>query len=152
MIAEGYYRITVHNGSFYALGEDKYLVTFTARDTTDFHNPDAESGWHGIHLVSDQSSAQDSVVMEYCEVKFGKITTGAPETERFGAGIEVKNKKYCYIANCQFLHNRDNFDTSSPNGSAGGGMYVLNPGTILIEHCVFQLLVTPPYMYKLHLS
>jgi len=138
VIAEGYYSITVHNGSFYALGEDKYLVTFTARDTTDFYHPDAESGWHGIHLISDQSSAQDSVVMEYCEVKFGKITSSAPETERFGAGIEVRNKKYCYFANCHFLQNRNDFNTSSPSGSGGGGMYVVNPGTILIEYCVFH--------------
>lgn len=138
VVAEGYYRITVHNGSFYALGVDKYLIVFTARDTTDFYNPAAESGWHGIHLVSDQSSAQDSVVMEYCEVKFGKITSGAPETERFGAGIEVKNKKYCYFAHCRFSQNRNDFNTSSPSGSGGGGLYVVNPGTILVEHCVFH--------------
>ena len=138
VVAESYYRITVHNGSFYALGADKYPVVFTARDTTDFYNPAAESGWHGIHLISDQSSAQDSVVMEFCEVKFGKITSSAPETERYGAGIEVRNKKYCYFANCRFLQNRNDFNTSSPNGSGGGGLYVVNPGTILIEHCVFH--------------
>ena len=138
VIAEGYYRITVHNGSFYALGADKVPVVFTASDTTDFYNPATESGWHGIHLVSDQSSAQDSVVMEFCEVKYGKITSGAPETERFGAGVEVKNKKYCHFANCHFSQNRDDFNTSSPNGCGGGGMYVFNPGTILIEHCVFH--------------
>ena len=93
VIAEGYYRITVHNGSFYALGADKALVTFTARDTTDFHNPTAETGWRGIHLISDQSNSQDSVMMEFCEVKYGKIVTGAPEGERYGAGVEVRNKK-----------------------------------------------------------
>ena len=138
VVAQGYYRITVHNGSFYALGADKYLVVFTARDTTDFYNPDAESGWHGIHLISDQSSAQDSVVMEYCDVKFGKIATSAPETERFGAGVEVKNKNYCCFAHCYFSQNRNDFNTSSPSGSGGGGLYVVNPGTILIEHCIFH--------------
>ena len=76
--------------------------------------------------------------MEYCEVKYGKITSSAPETERFGAGIEVRNKKYCYFANCHFLQNRNDFNTSSPSGSGGGGMYVVNPGTILIEYCVFH--------------
>ena len=138
VIAEGYYRITVHNGSFYALGADKIPVTFTARDITDFYDPAVESGWNGIHLISDQSSAQDSVVMEYCEVKYGKITSGAPEAERFGAGLEVRNKKYCYFAHCSFLQNRDDFNGSSPNSCGGGGMYVFNPGTILIEHCVFH--------------
>lgn len=138
VIAEGYYRITLHNGSFYALGAEKIPVTFTARDTADFYNPAAESGWRGIHLISDQSSAQDSVVMEFCEVKFGKIATSAPETERFGAGVEVKNKKYCYFAHCHFSQNRNDFNTSSPSGSGGGGLYVVNPGTILIEHCVFH--------------
>ena len=138
VIAEGYYRITVHNGSFYALGADKYPVVFTARDTTDFYNPTMETGWHGIHLLSDQSSAQDSVVMEYCEVKFGKIISGAPEGERFGAGVEVRNKKYCYFAHCHFSQNRNEHNTSSPSGCGGGGIYVLNPGTILVEHCIFH--------------
>ena len=138
VIAEGYYRITVHNGSFYALGADKYPVVFTARDTTDFYNPTMETGWHGIHLLSDQSSAQDSVVMEYCEVKFGKIISGAPEGERFGAGVEVRNKKYCHFDHCRFSQNRDDHNTSSPSGSGGGGIYVLNPGTILVEHCIFH--------------
>ena len=138
VIAEGYYRITVHNGSFYALGADKVLVTFTARDTTDFHNPTAETGWRGIHLISDQSNSQDSVMMEFCEVKYGKIITGAPEGERYGAGVEVRNKKYCYFAHCRFSQNRNDHNTSSPSGSGGGGMYVLNPGTILVEHCVFH--------------
>lgn len=138
VMAEGYYRITVHNGSFYALGADKYPVTFTARDTADFYNPTTETGWHGIHLLSDQSSAQDSVVMEYCEVKFGKIISGAPEGERFGAGVEVRNKKYCHFDHCRFSQNRDDHNTSSPSGSGGGGIYVLNPGTILVEHCVFH--------------
>lgn len=138
VIAEGYYRITVHNGSFYALGADKVPVTFTARDTTDFYNPTAESGWHGIHLLSDQSNAQDTVVMEFCEFEFGKIVTGAPENERFGAGVEVRNKKFCHFAHCRFSHNRNDHNTSSPSGSGGGAMYVLNPGSVLIEHCVFH--------------
>jgi len=138
VIAEGFYRITVHNGSFYALGADKIPVTFTARDITDFYDPAAESGWNGIHLISEQSSAQDSVVMEYCEVRYGKITSGAPEAERFGAGIEVRNKQYCYFAHCSFVENRVDYNASSPNSCGGGGMYVFNPGTILIEHCVFH--------------
>ena len=139
VIAEGYYRITVHNGSFYALGADKVPVTFTARDTTDFYNPTAETGWHGIHLISDQSSTQDSVIMEFCKVKYGKIITGAPEGERFGAGVEVKNKNYCYFAHCIFSQNRSEHNGNSPTtGGGGGGMYVLNPGTILVEHCVFH--------------
>ena len=138
VIAEGYYRVTVHNGSFYALGADKYPVIFTARDTTDFYNPTVETGWHGIHLLSNQSSAQDSVVMDYCEVKFGKIISGAPEGERFGAGVEVRNKKYCHFDHCRFSQNRDEHNTSSPSGSGGGGIYVLNPGTILVEHCIFH--------------
>ncbi len=138
VIAEGYYRITVHNGSFYALGADKVPVTFTARNTTDFNNPSSESGWRGIHLISDQSNAQDSVMMEFCEVKYGKIITGAPEGERFGAGVEVRNKKYCYFAHCRFSQNRNDHNTSSPSGSGGGAMYVLNPGSVLIEHCVFH--------------
>ncbi len=138
VIAEGYYRITVHNGSFYALGADKDPVTFTARDTADFYNPTAESGWHGIHLLSDQSNAQDTVVMEFCEFEFGKIITGAPENERFGAGVEVRNKKFCHFAHCRFSHNRNDHNTSSPSGSGGGAMYVHNPGSVLIEHCVFH--------------
>ena len=139
VIAEGYYRITVHNGSFYALGADKVLVTFTARDTTDFHNPTAESGWRGIHLISDQSNSQDSVMMEFCEVKYGKIITGAPEGERYGAGVEVRNKKYCYFAHCRFSQNRSEHNGNSPTtGGGGGGMSVHNPGTVLVEHCVFH--------------
>lgn len=138
VIAEGYYRITVHNGSFYALGADKALVTFTARDTTDFYNPTAESGWHGIHLLSDQSNAQDTVVMEFCELEFGKIITGAPENERFGAGVEVRNKKFCHFAHCHFSQNRNDHNTSSPSGSGGGAMYVLNPGSVLMEYCTFH--------------
>ena len=139
VIAEGYYRITVHNGSFYALGADKDPVTFTARDTADFYNPTAETGWHGIHLISDQSNAQDTVFMEFCEVKYGKIITGAPEGERYGAGVEVRNKKYCYFAHCRFSQNRSEHNGNSPTtGGGGGGMYVLNPGTILVEHCIFH--------------
>lgn len=138
VIAEGYYRISVHNGSFFAIGADKYPVVFTARDTTDFYNPTVETGWRGIHLISDQSNAQDSVVMEFCEVTFGKIVTDAPEGERFGAGVEVRNKKYCYFGHCLFSQNRDEYNTSSPSGCGGGGIYVLNPGTILVEHCVFH--------------
>ncbi len=139
VIAEGYYRITVHNGSFYALGADKVLVTFTARDTTDFHNPTAETGWRGIHLISDQSNSQDSVMMEFCEVKYGKIITGAPEGERYGAGVEVRNKKYCYFAHCRFSQNRSEHNGNSPTtGGGGGGMSVHNPGTVLVEHCVFH--------------
>ena len=139
VIAEGYYRITVHNGSFYALGADKALVTFTARDTTDFHNPTAETGWRGIHLISDQSNSQDSVMMEFCEVKYGKIITGAPEGERYGAGVEVRNKKYCYFAHCRFSQNRSEHNGNSPTtGGGGGGMSVHNPGTVLVEHCVFH--------------
>ena len=138
VIAEGYYRITVHNGSLFAQGTDKDLIVFTARDTTGFFDPAAESGWRGIHLLSDQSNAQDSVIMEYCFVRFGKVTAGAPEGERFGAGVEVRNKKYCHVAHCHFRQNRNDFNTSSPSGSGGGGLYVVNPGTILIEHCVFN--------------
>lgn len=138
VIAEGYYRIKVHNGSFFAQGMDKYAIVFTARDTTDFYNPTAESGWHGIHLLSDQSNAQDTVVMEFCEVEFGKIVTGAPENERFGAGVEVRNKKFCHFAHCRFSQNRNDHNTSSPSGSGGGAMYVLNPGSVLIEHCTFH--------------
>ena len=139
VIAEGYYRITVHNGSFYALGADKVPVTFTARDTTDFYNPTVESGWHGIHLLSDQSNAQDTVVMEFCNVSFGKIITGAPVEERYGAGVEVKNKKYCYFAHCRFSQNRSEHNGNSPTtGGGGGGLCVVNPGTILVEHCVFH--------------
>lgn len=138
VIAEGYYRIKVHNGSFFAQGMDKYAIVFTARDTTDFYNPTAESGWHGIHLLSDQSNAQDTVVMEFCEVEFGKIVTGAPENERFGAGIEVRNKKFCHFAHCRFSQNRNDHNTSSPSGSGGGAMYVLNPGSVLMEYCTFH--------------
>lgn len=138
VIAEGYYRISIHNGSLFAQGTDKDLIVFTARDTTGFYDPAAESGWRGIHLLSDQSNAQDTVVMEHCYVRFGKIVAGAPEGERFGAGVEVRNKKYCYVAHCHFLQNRNDFNTSSPTGSGGGGLYVVNPGTILVEHCVFH--------------
>ena len=138
VIAEGYYRIKVHNGSFFAQGMDKYAIVFTARDTTDFYNPTAESGWHGIHLLSDQSNAQDTVVMEFCEVEFGKIVTGAPENERFGAGVEVRNKKFCHFAHCRFSQNRNDHNTSSPSGSGGGAMYVLNPGSVLMEYCTFH--------------
>ena len=139
VIAEGYYRITVHNGSFYALGVEKVPVTFTARDTTDFHNPTAETGWRGIHLISDQSNSQDSVMMEFCVVKYGKIITGAPEGERYGAGVEVRNKKYCYFAHCRFSQNRSEHNGNSPTtGGGGGGMSVHNPGTVHVEHCVFH--------------
>ena len=138
VIAEGYYRITIHNGSFYALGADKIPITFTASDTTDFYNPEVISGWRGIRLVSDQSNNQDTVFMEYCRVSYGKVITGAPEGERFGAGLEVRNKKYCYFAHCVFTQNRCGHNGNSPNSGGGGGMYVVNPGTLLVEHCVFH--------------
>lgn len=139
VIAEGYYRITVHNGSFYALGADKYPITFTARDITDFENADVESGWRGIHLISDQSNSQDSVVMEYCKLSYGKVLNSASGEEQKGAGLYVTNKKYCYFAHSDFDHNHAyKGDVYLDPHNGGGAMFVSEPGTFLVEYCVFH--------------
>ncbi len=139
VIAEGYYRITVHNGSLYALGVEKVPVTFTARDTTDFENPDVVSGWRGLHVLSDQSNAPDSVIMEYCVLRYGKVLNSAPEEEWNGAGLKVVNKKYCQISDCHFT---DNYAYKanpylSP-GMGGGAVYVDNPTRCFVERCLFE--------------
>lgn len=139
VIAEGYYRITVHNGSFYALGADKYPITFTARDITDFENADVVSGWRGIHVISDQNNSQDSVVMEYCKLSYGKVLNSASGEEQKGAGLYVTNKKYCYFAHCDFDHNHAyKGDEYLDPHNGGGAMYVIEPGTFLVEYCVFH--------------
>ncbi len=137
VMAEGYYKVFVHNGSFYAQGTETEPIVFSARDITDFNNPNVDSGWKGLYAVND-SGGQDSVLMEHCSVHYAKLTPSSPDNERKGAGLYVDAKKYCRLSHCSFINNKTYGTTNFYDPGQGGGVYVNNPGTCIIEHCLFK--------------
>ncbi len=137
VMAEGYYKIAVHNGSFYAQGTEAEPVVFTARDITNFNNPGVDAGWKGLYAVND-AGGQDSVLMEYCTVSYAKLTSSSPDDERMGAGLYVNEKKYCRLSHCSFINNKSYGTTYFYDPSQGGGVYINNPTTCIIEHCLFK--------------
>ena len=136
--SQGYYRITVHNCSFFAEGTEDAPIVFTAHDLPDFDNQNHESGWQGFFVVS-ESNMNDSLVMDYCTISYAKITSSTPENDRNGAGLFLNNKKYCRLSHCTISNNHayNSGATQSP-GNGGGGVYINHPGTCVVEHCVFE--------------
>lgn len=135
---EGYYRITILNGSLFAQGTESEPILFTSNKIKDFDDPDIASGWRGLHVISNTNS-NDTVIMEHCTLRYGKVLNSAPEEEWNGAGLKVINKKYCRLSDCYFA---DNYAYKgnpylSP-GMGGGAVYVDNPTRCFVERCLFE--------------
>lgn len=135
--SQGYYRITVHNCSFFAEGTEEAPIVFTAHDLTNFDDQSYESGWQGFYVVG-EANTNDSLVMDYCTISYAKVTNSTPEDERNGAGVYLNNKKYCRMSHCSVLFNHAyNTGGAQSPGNGGGGVYMMNPGVCEIEHCLF---------------
>jgi len=126
---QGHYKLSIQ-GRLLAIGTESDTIVFTVADTTGFGNIDIpDGGWHGIRF-SNTSEENDSSMISYCRLQFGKAVIspddidtvdeghGAPVEQ--GSAIFVKNFSKVNIANCNIRNNKAIHDAAIYFENAGG--------------------------------
>jgi hypothetical protein len=120
----GHYKFNVQ-GRILAIGTEQDSIIFTAADHS--------AGWHGLKFDNTPSS-NDSSIIEYCRLEYGKANTGSGAVNRGGGAIYVK----CYklrISHCLF---QLNMCYSTNIQETGGGAIAIAGGNPIISHCEFK--------------
>ena len=121
IIFMGHYKFIIR-GILRANGTPQDTIVFTAQDHT--------VGWHGIRIIENYN---DTTVLEYCKLEYGKANTGTGEEDRCGGALYYKIGKL-RISNCLFQYNL----SYHPNAAfTGGGALALTVGSPVVENCEF---------------
>ncbi len=129
----GHYKFNIY-GRLVAEGEEHRYIFFTAQDTT--------IGWHGLRFIDQNTNGQDSSILSYCKLQYGKATGYFPE---FNGGAIYCDDSSPIIEDCLFINNSANggggamclYNWSSPeirrtrfagnHAPDGGAIFVCNP-------------------------
>ncbi|MCW8811709.1 MAG: T9SS type A sorting domain-containing protein, partial [Ignavibacteriaceae bacterium] len=113
---QGYYALNVQ-GQLKAVGDEALNITFTVNDTTGFYDPHTTlGGWNGIQFI-DTPIENDTSIINYCTIQFGKAVGSSPP-DNSGGAIFISNFNKVIISNSIISYNSAG-GTDSP---AGGGI------------------------------
>jgi len=113
---QGHYALNVQ-GRLLAIGTETDTIFFTVNDTIGFSNPDTSlGGWNGIRFI-DTPTDNDSSLISYCKLQFGKAVGNVWYTNAGGA-VCVINFDKIRISNCMISHNIAGGLYESPSGGA----------------------------------
>jgi len=123
VIFTGHYKFNVQ-GRILAIGTEQDSIIFTAEDHS--------AGWHGLKFDNTPTS-NDSSIIEYCRLEYGKANTGSGDVNLAGGAIYAKVNKL-RISNCLFRNNMCYHSDITQSG--GGAIYI--EGDPIIEFCEFN--------------
>jgi hypothetical protein len=113
---QGYYALNVQ-GQLKAVGDEALNITFTVNDTTGFYNPNTTlGGWNGIQFI-DTPNENDTSIISYCTIQFGKAVGSNPPVNTGGA-IFISNFNKIVISNSLISYN----SAGGTNSPTGGGI------------------------------
>ena len=103
VVSQGYYKIDV-KGRLIAIGEPNKFIYFTMLDTVRLRDTSTtKGGWNGLHFENITSN-NDSSILKYCRVEFGKAV-GLSRKEQIGGGIFIDSCSKILIQSCQIFNN-----------------------------------------------
>jgi predicted outer membrane repeat protein len=125
VIPLGFFKIQV-KGSIQAKGTPNSLIKFTVLDTLGFLDSSSyKGGWNGIEF-DNITSNNDSSIIEYCLLEFGK----AVKENSNGGCFYIDNSSKIRIDKSVFLNNYSKF--------SGGAIYFTNNSSPIIQNCNFK--------------
>jgi hypothetical protein len=124
VIFQGHYKFNIQ-GRILAIGTEQDSIIFTADDHS--------AGWHGLRFDNTPSS-NDSSIIEYCRLEYGKANTGSGFVNRCGGAIYANCDKL-RISHCLF---QLNMCYNTDINQTGGGAIVIVGGNPIISHCEFN--------------
>jgi len=124
VVFTGHYKFNVQ-GRILAIGTEQDSIIFTADDHS--------AGWHGLRFDNTPSS-NDSSIIEYCRLEYGKANTGSGNVNRCGGAIYV-NCDQLRISHCLFQLNMCYHPDIQ---QTGGGAIIIVGGNPIISHCEFK--------------
>jgi S-formylglutathione hydrolase len=124
VVFTGHYKFNV-KGRILAIGTEQDSIFFTADDHS--------LGWHGLRFNNTPSS-NDSSIIEYCRLEYGKANTGSGIADRGGGAIYALCDKL-RISHCLF---HLNMCYSANIQETGGGAIAIAGGNPIISHCEFK--------------
>jgi pimeloyl-ACP methyl ester carboxylesterase len=123
VIFTGHYKFNV-KGKIIAIGTEQDSIIFTADDHS--------AGWHGLRFDLTPSS-NDSSIIEYCRLEYGKANTGSGDADRWGGAIYVRCNKL-RVSHCLFQFNMCYHPDIQQTGGGAIGIW----GSPIISHCEFK--------------
>jgi hypothetical protein len=123
VVFSGHYKFNVQ-GRILAIGTEQDSIIFTAEDHS--------AGWHGLKFDNTPSS-NDSSILEYCRLEYGKANTDSGDVNRCGGAIYAKCDKL-RISHCLLQFNMC-YHTDLTQ--TGGGAIAIR-GKSIIEFCEFS--------------
>ncbi|MFC1568939.1 right-handed parallel beta-helix repeat-containing protein [bacterium] len=120
IIFTGHYKFNIQ-GRLLAVGTEQDSIVFTAQDH--------ETGWHGLKF-DNTPGANDSSLIAYSRLEYGKSNTGTGEVNRCGGAVFIRCDKV-RISHCLFQHNYSYHPVLQQTG--GGAIAVI--GKPIIEYC-----------------
>jgi predicted outer membrane repeat protein len=131
---QGHYGLLV-NGRLLAIGTETDSILFTINDTTGWSDSDTTlGGWNHIHIF-EPPATNDSTILEYCRIQYGKAI-GPNWPFNHGGAISVVGFNKVRISHCLISHNM----SGGKEGPSGGGIGVtycdiqLSGNTISFNH------------------
>jgi hypothetical protein len=124
VIFTGHYKFNIQ-GRILAAGTEQDSIIFTANDHS--------TGWHGLRFDNTPSS-NDSSIIEYCRLEYGKANTGSGNVNRCGGAIYIKCDQL-RISHCLLQHNMCYHPDIQ---QTGGGAIIIAGGNPIISHCEFK--------------
>lgn len=125
---QAYYKLSVH-GCLRAIGEPENEIRFTVADTTGFADTTHFAGARDALEFTDISETNDSSVLSYCILEYGKAR-GQTHDDKSGGSLFIDNSSKIRISNCIIQHNIAIY--------YGGGIYIKNNASPLIENCTIR--------------
>ncbi len=102
---QGHYALNVQ-GQLSAIGTEQDSIKFTIADTTGFSNQGTlDGGWHGIRF-NETPATNDSSIIIYSIIEYGKTRFANHNWERFGGGLLCYNFSKLIIENSLFRNNQ----------------------------------------------
>jgi hypothetical protein len=103
VVAKGYFKIDV-KGRLLAIGEPNKFIYFTTLDTARLRDTSTtKGGWKGLRFEGITIN-NDSSILKYCQIEFGKAVLGI-KVEHRGGGIFIDSCSKILIQNCQIANN-----------------------------------------------
>ena len=113
---QGYYALNVQ-GQLRAIGDEALNITFTVNDTTGFYDPNTTlGGWNGVQFI-DTPNENDTSIINYCNIQFGKAVGSVPP-DNSGGAIFIFNFSKVRISNSLISYN----SAGGTNSPSGGGI------------------------------
>ena len=124
---QAHYKIDVQ-GRLLAVGTAMDSIRFTVSDTTGFSDQNSKlGGWNGIQFW-DTDASQDSSIMMFCRLEYGKaVGDGWPDN--IGGALTIINFDFVHITNNTFIHNV----AGGLDAPAGGAIH-LSFADVLLKH------------------